>query len=71
VALSRGGDGSLEFGLLSAVLFPFLVAAMLFVAERVSILWLRWRRRRRPRAEELPRLQALRGAVAEKGWAAL
>jgi glycerol-3-phosphate O-acyltransferase/dihydroxyacetone phosphate acyltransferase len=71
VALSRGEDGSLEFGLLSAVLFPFLVAAMLFVAERVSILWLRWRRRRRPRAEELPRLQGLRSVVAAKGWAAL
>ena len=71
VAFSRGEDGSLEFGLLAAVLFPFLVAAMLFVAERLSILWLRRRRHRRPRGGQLSRLQALRGAVAEKGWAAL
>ncbi len=71
VALQTGEDGDLEFGLAAAVLFPFLVAALFFVVERVAILWQRWKRRRQPGAEELPALQALRAEVAQKGWAAL
>ena len=53
------------------MLFPFLVAALFFVVERIAILWQRWRRRRQPDSHELPALQALRAEVAEKGWAAL
>jgi hypothetical protein len=70
-ALQTGEDGSLEVGLAAAVLFPFLVAALFFVAERIAILWQRWRRRRQPSRAELPALQALRAEVAAKGWAAL
>ncbi len=71
MAFTRGDDGSVEFGLAAAVLFPFLIAAMLFVAERLSILRMRWLGRRRPRGGELPELVALRDRVAEKAWAAL
>ena len=70
-AVQTGQDGDLEVGLAAAVLFPFLVAALFFVVERIAILWQRWRRRRQPDSHELPALQALRAEVAEKGWAAL
>ena len=37
-------DGGWEFGLAAVVLFPFLVAAMFYVLERIALLWRRWRR---------------------------
>ena len=64
-------DGGWEFGLAAVVLFPFLVAAMFYVFERVALLWRRWRRSRRPIAAALADLQALRAQVSEKAWAAL
>ena len=53
------------------MLFPFFVAALFLVIERVTLLWQRWRRRKQPPRDALPRLQAMRGDVAGKGWAAL
>ncbi len=70
-AVQSGDDGSLEIGLAAMVLFPFFVAALFLVVERVTMLWQRWRRTRRPRHEALSGLVALRGEVAGKGWAAL
>ncbi len=70
-AVQSGEDGSLTIGLAAMVLFPFFVAALFLVVERVTMLWQRWRRTRRPRHEELAGLVALRGEVAGKGWAAL
>ncbi len=60
-----------DFGLLAVVLFPFFLAALFLVHDRLAVLWRRWRSRRRPSPEELPELAALRGAVAEQAWAAL
>ena len=70
-AVQSGEDGSLEFGLAALVLFPFFVAALFLVVERVTLLWQRWRRTRRPPRDELAGLQALRVDVSQKGWAAL
>lgn len=64
-------DGGWEFGLLAVVLFPFMVAAMLYVLERVALLWRRWRRGRRPASAALAELQALRAEVSRRAWAAL
>jgi 1-acyl-sn-glycerol-3-phosphate acyltransferase len=70
-AVQSGEDGSLEIGLAALVLFPFFVAALFLVVERVTLLWQRWRRTRRPPRSELPGLQALRADVSRTGWAAL
>jgi 1-acyl-sn-glycerol-3-phosphate acyltransferase len=70
-AVQSGEDGSLEIGLAALVLFPFFVAALFLVVERVTMLWQRWRRTRRPPRRELPGLQALRADVSRTGWAAL
>ena len=70
-AVQSGDDGSPTIGLAALVLFPFFVAALLLVVERISLLWQRWRRTRRPPRDELAGLKALRGEVAGKGWAAL
>jgi 1-acyl-sn-glycerol-3-phosphate acyltransferase len=70
-AVQSGEDGSLEIGLAALVLFPFFVAVLFLVVERVTLLWQRWRRTRRPHGEALVGLQELRGEVARKGWAAL
>ncbi len=64
-------DGGWEFGLAAVVLFPFLVAAMFYVLERIALLWRRWRRSRRPSPAALADLQSLRTQVSEKAWAAL
>ena len=64
-------DGGWEFGLAAVVLFPFLVAAMFYVLERISLLWHRWRRSRHPSPAALADLQSLRTQVSEKAWAAL
>ncbi len=70
-AVRSGEDGSAEIGLAALVLFPFFVAALFLVVERVALLWQRWRRTRRPHGDELAGLLQLRGEVAQKGWAAL
>jgi hypothetical protein len=70
-AVQSGEDGSLEIGLAALVLFPFFVAALFLVVERVTLLWQRWRRTRRPPRREVPGLQALRADVSRTGWAAL
>jgi 1-acyl-sn-glycerol-3-phosphate acyltransferase len=70
-AVQSGEDGSPELGLAALVLFPFFVAALFLVVERLTMLWQRWRRTRRPPRDQLAGLQALRGEVAGKGWAAL
>ncbi|MGB7979451.1 MAG: 1-acyl-sn-glycerol-3-phosphate acyltransferase [Candidatus Nanopelagicales bacterium] len=62
---------SLLIGVASIALFPFFVAALFFEIERIAVLWWRWRQRKRPSREALPRLQEMRSDVAEKGWAAL
>jgi hypothetical protein len=64
-------NGGLTIELAALVLFPFFVASLFLVSERVTLLWQRWRGRRRPGAAELERLEELRGEVAAKGWAAL
>ena len=64
-------DGGWELGLAAVVLFPFLVAAMFYVLERIALLWRRWRRSRRPSPAALADLQSLRTQVSEKAWAAL
>ena len=64
-------DGGSEFGLAAVVLFPFLVAAMFYVLERIALLWRRWRHGRRPSPAALADLQSLRTQVSEKAWAAL
>jgi 1-acyl-sn-glycerol-3-phosphate acyltransferase len=64
-------DGGSEFGLAAVVLFPFLVAAMFYVLERIAVLWRRWRHGRRPSPAALADLQSLRTQVSEKAWAAL
>jgi hypothetical protein len=64
-------DDGWELGLAAVVLFPFMVAAMFYVFERVALLWRKWRRSRRPAPVELARLQTLRAEVAQRAWAAL
>jgi hypothetical protein len=64
-------DDGWDFGLAAVLLFPFFVAALFLVQERVVLLWRRWRSRKRPRSGELPVLVGLRAAVAEQGWGAL
>ena len=64
-------NGGWELGLAAVVLFPFLVAALFYVFERVALLWRRWRRSRRPKAAELARLQDLRAQVSSRAWEAL
>ncbi len=71
LSVEMGADGDLELGLATAVLFPFMVAALIFVAERTTVLWRRWLRRRHPEAAELADLQLLRAAVTDRGWAVL
>ena len=70
-AVQSAEDGSFEIGLAALVLFPFFVAALFLVLERVTLLWQRWRRRKRPHRDALAGLQALRTDVADKGWASL
>jgi 1-acyl-sn-glycerol-3-phosphate acyltransferase len=70
-AVQSGEDGSLTIGLAAMVLFPFFVAVLFLVVERITVLSQRLSRTRRPRHEELAGLVALRGEVAGKGWAAL
>jgi glycerol-3-phosphate O-acyltransferase/dihydroxyacetone phosphate acyltransferase len=70
-AVQSADDGSFEIGLAALVLFPFFVGALFLVLERVTLLWQRWRRRRRPHRDALAGLQALRADVAGKGWASL
>ena len=70
-AVQSGEDGSPEIGLAALVLFPFFVAALFLVVERVILLWRRWRHSRQPPRDALAALQALRADVAQKGWAAL
>ena len=48
-AVQSGDDGSLTIGLAALVLFPFFVAALFLVVERVTLLWQRWRRAQAPR----------------------
>ncbi|HSO05004.1 MAG TPA: hypothetical protein VLQ92_11020, partial [Candidatus Limnocylindrales bacterium] len=67
----QSGEDGVTLGLAALVLFPFFVAALFLVFERVTLLWRAWGRHRRPRAAEMPALQAMRGEVAGKGWAAL
>jgi hypothetical protein len=67
----QSGEEGITLGLAALVLFPFFVASLLLVVERVALLWQRWRRRKRPRSDEMPALQAQRAVVAGKGWAAL
>lgn len=69
--VQSAGDGSVEIGLAALVLFPFFVASLFLAFERVTLLWQRWRRRRRPHRDEMAALQVVRGEVAGKGWAAL
>ena len=64
-------EGGWELGLLAVVLFPFMVAAMFYVLERIVLLWRRWRRSRRPAAPVLAELQALRAEVSKRAWEAL
>jgi len=64
-------DGGLAIELAALVLFPFFVASLFLVVERVALLWQRWRRRRRPDAAELARLKQMRSEVAGLGWSAL
>ncbi len=64
-------DGGLTIELAALVLFPFFVASLFLVIERVALLWQRWRRRRRPDAAELARLTQLRSEVAGQGWSSL
>ena len=69
---ARPSDGgSLTIELAALVLFPFFVASLFLVVERVALLWQRWRRRRRPDAAELARLKQMRSEVAGLGWSAL
>ncbi|MCU0263414.1 MAG: 1-acyl-sn-glycerol-3-phosphate acyltransferase [Candidatus Nanopelagicales bacterium] len=67
----QSGEDGLTFGLLASVLFPFFVAALFLVVERVSMLWRRWRGTRRPHGGQLEGLQAMRRNVAGKGWSSL
>ena len=69
--VQSGDDDSLAIGLAAMVLFPFFVASLFLVVERITMLWQRWRRTRRPHQAELTGLEALRSEVAGKGWAAL
>jgi 1-acyl-sn-glycerol-3-phosphate acyltransferase len=64
-------NGGWDLGLAAVLLFPFFVANLFLVQERVVLLWRRWGSRRRPRAGELPVLVGARAAVAGRGWAAL
>jgi glycerol-3-phosphate O-acyltransferase / dihydroxyacetone phosphate acyltransferase len=65
------GEDGVTLGLAALVLFPFFVAALFLVIEKVTVLWQRWRRRKRPSRSELLALEAMRVEVARMGWAAL
>lgn len=62
-------EGGLEFGLGAVLLFPFAVAALLYVIERGFVLWRRWRDRRRPRA--IAELHEPRARLAVAAWAVI
>jgi len=64
-------DDGWELGLAAVILFPFMVAAVFYVLERVALLWRSWRRSRRPSPTALAELQALRTQVADRAWGAL
>lgn len=63
--------GGWELGFLAVLLFPFTLAALFLVHERLTVLWRRWRSRRRPGSSDLAQLRAQRSEVSERGWAAL
>lgn len=67
---SLRGDGW-ELGLAAVLLFPLMVAALLYVIERTSVLWGAWRSGRRPRADDLATLRELRTRVSARAWEAL
>ena len=71
LAWSLAREGGWNAAVIGALLFPFFVAAMFLFAELSALLWHRWRARRKPGAAELPRLQELRGRVADLAWRAL
>lgn len=67
-ALRRGGW---ELGVLAGLLFPFAVATVFLVHERLIVLWRRWHSRRRPGMSDLAELRGMRSDASEQGWAAL
>lgn len=60
-----------ELGFLAVLVFPFFVAVMFYVFERLALLWRRLRRSRRPRARDLPGLVAARAQVSDLAWEVL
>jgi 1-acyl-sn-glycerol-3-phosphate acyltransferase len=60
-----------DLGLAAVVLFPFLVAALFYVVDRVPLLWLNWRGSRRPAQADLSALQDLRATIADLAWEAV
>jgi hypothetical protein len=64
-------EGGWEFGLLGVLLFPFFVAALFYVWERLALVWRRWRHGRRPRGAQAAELAAFRAQVSDLAWGAL
>jgi hypothetical protein len=71
LAWVTGRSAGWSLGLAMLLLFPFFVGALFLAAELADLTWRRWRSRRRPSHAELPRLVALRAAVADLVWGAL
>lgn len=64
-------EGGWEFGLLGVLLFPFFVAALFYVWERLALVWRGWRHGRRSRGAEAAELATLRARVSDLAWGAL
>lgn len=64
-------DGGWDLGLAAVLLFPFFVAALFYVLERLALVWRAWRHSRRPSAADAVRLRELRARVSALAWEAL
>ncbi|MGB8020943.1 MAG: 1-acyl-sn-glycerol-3-phosphate acyltransferase [Candidatus Nanopelagicales bacterium] len=57
--------------LVSALVFPMVVASFFLVHEHLALLIRRWRSRKRPGRAERPALEELRAELSSRAWAAL
>lgn len=71
VAWQAVRDGGWALGWIAILTFPFFLAAVFLVHERVLVLWQRWRAGRPPPAADRPSLAAQRARVAELAWGQL
>ncbi len=67
LSVDRGWQGAA----LGLILFPFFVAALLLVHERLVLLLRRWRSRRRPMGAQAAELVAQREHVSRSAWGLL